>query len=204
MEGQDYLNQISANNRPTKKQQKGILSSKFFLVGAIGLVALIIIIIIGALVNGNKGGEKNLSFALKLHLDNTSSVIEEYQPNVKSSSLRSSSASLDGVISDTNSKLTDFVTAKYEFKEKDVDKKLKDAAARNQEELSNELFEAKINGVLDRVYAHKMSYETSMLMTEEAKLINSSKDDALKSILSTSYDSLKNLYDNFNNFSETK
>ena len=204
MEGQDYLNQISANNRPTKKQQKGILSSKFFLVGAIGLVALIIIIIIGALVNGNKGGEKNLSFALKLHLDNTSSVIEEYQPNVKSSSLRSSSASLDNVISDTNSKLTDFVTAKYEFKEKDVDKKLKDAAARNQEELSNELFEAKINGVLDRVYAHKMSYETSMLMTEEAKLINSSKDDALKSILSTSYDSLKNLYDNFNNFSETK
>jgi len=204
MEGQDYLNQISANNRPTKKQQKGILSSKFFLVGAIGLVALIIIIIIGALVNGNKGGEKNLSFALKLHLDNTSSVIEEYQPNVKSSSLRSSSASLDSVISDTNSKLTDFVTAKYEFKEKDVDKKLKDAAARNQEELSNELFEAKINGVLDRVYAHKMSYETSMLMTEEAKLINSSKDDALKSILSTSYDSLKNLYDNFNNFSETK
>ncbi len=204
MEGQDYLNQISANNRPTKKQQKGILSSKFFLVGAIGLVALIIIIIIGALVNGNKGGEKNLSFALKLHLDNTSSVIEEYQPNVKSSSLRSSSASLNSVISDTNSKLTDFVTAKYEFKEKDVDKKLKDAAARNQEELSNELFEAKINGVLDRVYAHKMSYETSMLMTEEAKLINSSKDDALKSILSTSYDSLKNLYDNFNNFSETK
>ena len=187
-----------------QKQQKGILSSKFFLVGAIGLGALIIIIIIGALVNGNKGGEKNLSFALKLHLDNTSSVIEEYQPNVKSSSLRSSSASLDSVISDTNSKLTDFVTAKYEFKEKDVDKKLKDAAARNQEELSNELFEAKINGVLDRVYAHKMSYETSMLMTEEAKLINSSKDDALKSILSTSYDSLKNLYDNFNNFSETK
>ena len=204
MEGQDYLNQISANNRPMQKQQKGILSSKFFLVGAIGLGALIIIIIIGALVNGNKGGEKNLSFALKLHLDNTSSVIEEYQPNVKSSSLRSSSASLDSVISDTNSKLTDFVTAKYEFKEKDVDKKLKDAAARNQEELSNELFEAKINGVLDRVYAHKMSYETSMLMTEEAKLINSSKDDALKSILSTSYDSLKNLYDNFNNFSETK
>ncbi len=204
MEGQDYLNQISANNRPAQKQKKGILSSKFFLVGAIGLVALIIIIIIGALVNGNKGGEKNLSFALKLHLDNTSSVIEEYQPNVKSSSLRSSSASLNSVISDTNSKLTDFVTAKYEFKEKDVDKKLKDAAAGNQEELSNELFEAKINGVLDRVYAHKMSYETSMLMTEEAKLINSSKDDALKSILSTSYDSLKNLYDNFNNFSETK
>ena len=113
MEGQDYLNQISANNRPMQKQQKGILSSKFFLVGAIGLGALIIIIIIGALVNGNKGGEKNLSFALKLHLDNTSSVIEEYQPNVKSSSLRSSSASLDSVISDTNSKLTDFVTAKY-------------------------------------------------------------------------------------------
>lgn len=205
MDGQDYLNQISAAVRPEKRSKKDkILSSKFFLIGAIGVIGFILILILGAILSSGKGGEKNLSFRLKLHLDNTESVIQEYQPSVKSSVLRSSSASLYSVLTNTNRELTDYITAKFNFKDKEVDKKLKDELQLEKDGIVSDLFEAKINGVLDRMYAHKMAYEVSMIMTEEDKIYDMTGDETLKNLLSTSYNSLKNLYDKFNDFSEAK
>ena len=172
--------------------------------GLVGVVGLIIIIIIGSILGGNKGGEKNLSFALKLHLDNTAELISEYQTNVKSSNLRSSSASLYSILSNTNRELTDYITEKYDYKEKSVDKKIADEATLARDGLEADLFEAKINGNLDRIYAHKMTYEITLFMNEEAKLINMSKNDNYKEILNRSYKSLETLYENFSSFSETK
>ena len=204
MEGQEYLNQIAADNRPTTKQKKGILSSKFFLVGVIGVAALILIIIIGVVLGGSKGDEKNLSFNLKVHLDNVSETISEYQTYVKSSDLRSDSASLYAVLSDTNHSLTEYISSKYKAKEKEISKNASSKLQKDSEELKNSLFEAKINGILDRVYAHKMAYEISLFMTEESKISNSTRSDSLKEIMGTSYSSLEKLYDVFNNFSEAK
>ena len=70
--------------------------------------------------------------------------------------------------------------------------------------MESELFEAKINGILDRIYAHKMAYEVSMFLSEESDLMNLTKNEALKEALSSSYNSLENLYNSFNDFSETK
>ena len=54
MQGQEYLNQISASNRPVKQSKlTNILSSKLFIGGMIALVALIIIMIIGSVLGGN-------------------------------------------------------------------------------------------------------------------------------------------------------
>ena len=204
MQRQEYLNQISAENRPVKKARAGIFKSKIFIVSMIGVIVFIVIAIIGAVIGGSKGGEKDLSFALKLHLDNTASVISEYQPRVKSSDLRSSSASLYSVISNTSRELTDYLTTKYNYKENNVDKKLVDEATLMKDGLEADLFEARINGNLDRIYAHKMSYEISLLMNEETKLINMVKDSGYKELLTKSYNSLKTLSDSFDSFSETK
>ena len=160
--------------------------------------------ILGAIINGSKGDEKELNYKLKLHIDNTAKVIQNYQPLVKSSVLRSSSASLSSILSNTSRELNDYLVEKYNFKDKDVDKKIVEVATAKKDELETELFEAKINGILDRIYAHKMTYEISSIMSEEAKLINSSKNAGLKDLLTTSYQSLDNLYRNFSEFSETK
>ena len=204
MEGQEYLNQISASNRPEKKSMNRFFSSKFFIFAAISAVILIAIMILGAIINGSKGDEKELNYKLKLHIDNTAKVIQNSQPLVKSSVLRSSSASLSSILSNTSRELNDYLVEKYNFKDKDVDKKIVEAATAKKDELETELFEAKINGILDRIYAHKMTYEISSIMGEEAKLINSSKNAGLKDLLTTSYQSLDNLYKNFSEFSETK
>ena len=208
MDSQQYLNQISEMSRPAPKSKgkgiSGLLSSKFFLVGAIGVVLLIVIIIIGSILGGNKSDNKTLCYDLKLHLDNTAEVIDEYQQYVKSSELRSSSASLLGVLTNTSRDLTTYLEDKYNFKDKDISKTMVEQADLVKDDFLNELFEAKINGILDRIYAHKMAYEISLLTAEESQLYNSSKDESLSNLLNTSYESLNNLYDKFNDFSETK
>ena len=208
MDSQQYLNQISEMSRPAPKSKgkgiSGLLSSKFFLVGAIGVVLLIVIIIIGSILGSNKSDNKTLCYDLKLHLDNTAEVINEYQQYVKSSELRSSSASLLGVLTNTSRDLTTYLEDKYNFKDKDISKTMVEQADLVKDDFLNELFEAKINGILDRIYAHKMAYEISLLTAEESQLYNSSKDESLSNLLNTSYESLNNLYDKFNDFSETK
>ena len=203
MDGQEYLDQISATVRPVK-QSRGILSSKFFWVGIIGVVLLIVMALLGSVLGGGGGGEKSLVIALKLHLDNTSEVIQEYQSNVKSSNLRSSSASLYSILSNTNRDVTNYLTNKYKFKDKDISKNVAEEAQLERDGLEADLFEAKINGNLDRIYAHKMAYEVALIMSEEAKIVNSTKSDDIKSALTSSYNSLENLYSNFDDFSETK
>lgn len=203
MDGQNYLDQISATNRPVKSNSKGgiggILSSKIFLLIAGAIVLFIIMAIIGAVLSSNKSDEKTLTYSLKIHLDNTAEIVQEYQSSIKSSKLRSESASLYGVLSNSSKELTEYLVGKYNVKDKDIGKD-----APKDEKLSNELFEAKINGILDRVFAQKMTYEISMFLAEENKIMNATNNESLKSLLQTSHDSLSNLYDNFNDFSETK
>lgn len=205
MDGQQYLDQISGTTKPSSSGSKGnILSSKFVIVGLIGLVSLIIIVIIGALLGGGgKNDEKSLGYALKLHIANTSELIQEYQPSVRSSALRSYSASLYGIFSNTEKGLDEYLTAKYKLKEKDIAKSIVTFAEESKESLNNELFEAKINGALDRVFAYKMAYEISIVLTEEAKIVKITKNDDLKELLNKSIESLENLYDEFDDFSET-
>lgn len=204
MDKQDYLDQISASVRPEKKSRLSLLSSPFFKVGAIGAIALIAIIFLGMLLGGGKETLRDQSYTLKLRLDNTLEVISNYQTYVKSSELRSNSASLYSILTNTNSGLSNYLVEKYDFKESSVSDKIVSLVTEEKETLENELFEARINGNLDRIYAHKMAYEISMIATNESSIYNASRDETLREVVKTSYDSLNNLYNKFNDFSETK
>ena len=185
------------------KPKPKFYQSKFFMIGAIGVGLIILVMIIGSFLGGGES-DKSRTFALKLHLDGTEENINTFQPSIKSSFLRSISSSLHSILTDTNSQLTKYVEEKYEYKENKVDKKLLGEAQAMKDELNASLFEAKINGNLDRIYAHKMAYEISLFMSEVADVANKTKDNNLKSALTSSYGSLEKLYDNFNDFSESK
>lgn len=200
MDKQEYLNQIS--NKPTagKKSPGKLFTNKFFLVGMGGLIALIIILIIGAALGGNRPNGKDQLFSMIVHLENTKEVISEYQPEVKSSELRSYSASLYSILSDTSSKLTSYATDRFSYKSSKVSKSITNAETAEKDSLANELFEAKINGILDRIYAHKMAYEISIIAARGQQIQSNTNSEDLHSALTTSYESLNNLYDKFNNF----
>lgn len=204
MDKQEYLNEISASARPAPKSMPGILSSRFFWVGAIGAILLIIIIIIGAILSGSKTGTKDHIFSLITHIDNTSAVISEYQPSVKSSDLRSYSTSLYSILSDTNKSLTNYATEKYNYKPSSVKDSIVEEETSAKDALSSELFAAKINGFLDSTYAQKVAYEISLIMSREAQIMKSISSSDLQDRLDSSYNSLDNLYSKFNDFSESQ
>lgn len=204
MDKQDYLDKISASSKPMQAKKKGFWHSIYFKLIAGSALALIVLMIIGSILSNGRPNVKSEATALKLHLDATIEMISTYQTDVKSSDLRSSSASLRGVLSNTDSDVTSFLETNYQFREKDAEERLLTEASANKEELNNDLFSAKINGILDRIYAHKMAYEISLFMAEESTLIKMLDGDDLAEKLNTSYNSLNNLYSKFNDFSETK
>lgn len=204
MNRQEYLNEISTSTRPTSKPMSGILSSKFFWVGTIGAILLIIIIIIGAILSGSKTSTKDYIFSLITHIDNTSELISEYQPSVKSSDLRSYSTSLHSILSDTNKSLTNYATEKYNYKPNNVKDSIIKEETSAKDALSSELFAAKINGFLDSTYAQKMAHEISLIMSRESQIMKSISNSDLHERLTFSYNSLDNLYPKFNDYSESQ
>lgn len=205
MDGKDYLDQIASTVRPKKKTGfSGLAASPFFKVIVVGIIAFVIVVIVGMLIGGGKTSLKNQMIELKLQLDGTMSVISDYQANLKSSDLRSSSASLYGVLSNTSRDLQEFLQTKYGYKSGDEDEDLKEEANLAKDALETDLFNAKINGVLDRIYAHKMAYQITVITAKESSIHNASSDETLNSIIETSYNGLSNLYGKFNDFSEAK
>lgn len=202
MENKAYLDQISASTRPVKKKREGFLSSIYFKLIIGGILGVVVIMLLGAILGGMRGSEKDRAISLNVHINNTVEVLKTYQPNIKSSDLRSNGASLASVLSNTTKELGEFLTEKYEYKEKNVDKEISAKEDAAKEELDTDLFSAKINGILDRIFAHKMAYEISVIMTREKEITKSTGNSRLKEILTTSYNSLENLYDKFNDFSE--
>ena len=203
MDDKEYLNQLSSTVRPEKKSKVSFMSSLYFKIIAGGVIGFILIAILGSIL-GNKGNVKSQLIALKLHLDNTSSVVSNYQKSVKSSDLRSTSASLYSVLTNTSRDVNDYITAKFGSKGSTPEKNVAEQATQEKDGLEAELMEAKINGLLDRVFTMKMKYEVSTFMAEEADIHNTTGDDKLREILDSSYSSLENLYNKLDSFSETK
>jgi len=204
MDKQEYLDQLSGKTRPAKAPGKvsGILKSKFLWLGVGAVVLFITFAIIGGVISSNKSSDKTKEINLKLHLDNTVEVISDYQKNLKSSEVRSNAASLSSVLSNTSRDLGTYLEEKYNFKDKDAGKEMTEQAKQEAEKLSEELFKAKINGMLDKVFSNKMAYEISIIASEEASIINSTSDSGLKDLLTTSYNSLDVLYNKFNDYAE--
>ena len=205
MDKQEYLNEISTSAKATAiKHTPTIFSSKFFWVGTIGAILFIIIIIIGSIISGSKTNVKEHLFSLILHMDNTKEVVEEYRPDIKSSDLRSYGASLVTILSNDSSSLTAYATEKYDFKTKNVKESITEEETSRKDDLSSDLFNAKITGSLDHIYAQKLTTDISLIQSLESQIIKASSDPTLQDILNASYESLTVLYDKFKTFSESK
>ena len=202
MDDKEYLKHISSTVRPQKAPNTGFTSSPLFKVILFGVIGLILIIVLGSFLGGGDGKTKLAS--LQLHLDNTSELISVYQKSIKSSDLRSTSASLYSVLTNTSREVEDFLKTNYKFSVGSLEQNVKDQAIINKDELDAELLEAKINGLLDRVFVLKIKYEISAFMAEETDIYNSTSNESLQTIIGSSYNSLSTLYDKLDSFSETK
>lgn len=201
MDNQAYLDQIS----PVSK--KTILGGDLFKSKVIklilgGIAAVIAIIIFGTIINSGES-EETKCIKLHLHTNNLSQIIEDFQPSVKSSSLRANSTSFDNILSNIEVVNENYLKENYDFKKSNIDKKLEEKEQNLYAELNNDLFTAKINGLLDRTYARKMAYEAAVLSSYIEEIYNKTKDEEYKSDLKSFLGSLEVLEETFDSFSET-
>lgn len=207
MDRKEYLNQISNNAKPVKKSGglPDFVHSKIFwvIIGVLGL-AVIIMIIGGVLSGSKKDTPQDRLYTLLLRIDNTRSIVDEYQVDVKNSTLRGYGTSLSSILGNTSSQLTSYVTEVYKYKPKNVPEKIQTTATENADELNNELFVAKINADLDNIFDLKMVHEIAVITNQEADILNTTKNEDIIGILSPSLDSLTNLYDDFNEWTIDK
>jgi len=200
-----YLDQISASTNATNSSVApgnsffgalfGKKSTRILLLSA---VVAIILCIIFAIINSIVNRETDYVPRLSLRTTNLSSMVTEYTPTVKSSSLRAAGSSLASILDNMSSNLTTSLGEDYE-----VSEPVAKEEAEVLSSLTTALYEAKINGVLDRTYARQFAYQIVNLLAliEEAK--NSTDDATLKTKLTSSEESLSNIYPAFADYSDT-
>lgn len=193
-----YLNEIAAANRPVKNPSapKSLKVATIVKIVAAGVVLFFLLMAVGALVGGLKGKTDNLLKQVYLRTTNMSKIMEDYNRDLKSSDLRSLSASLAGALTNATNQLAGVLGTN------DAEDVAPDAATVEEEtailnELNTSLNNAKLNGILDRAYANLVGLQVSLLMSMISELEARTDDAALLSVLSSYRGNLEVLHQGF-------
>lgn len=202
MDNISYLNQISSETRPAKKPMSGLFSPKVFIVLGVILAITFLIVIFGSAFGGDKNSEMDLLTKINLRSDNLIGTIDEYAPDLKSSSLRQISSSLRTVLKEASGTSSTLLTEEFDKKaSKKASKSLTEEETAYIDEINTVLEDARLNGLLDREFVRQFTLEISLLMSLESECSARSKKDAVVSALGSSYDNLEKLHEEFENYS---
>ena len=201
MDNQAYLDQISPVTKKTFLNNN-FFKSKITKIILGGIIVFFAIMILSSILSGGES-EETKCIKLQLHTQNLSTAIDNFQPSVKSSKLRSESTSLKTILKNIEVTNEKYLKEKYNFKKGSIDKKLEETEHNLYAELNNDLFSAKINGFLDRTYARKMAYESALLRSYIEKIYPKNNNAEYKAELESFMKSLTLLEETFDSFSET-
>lgn len=194
-----YLNEISASNRPVKSPAaapKSLKTATIVKIVAAGAVLFFLLMAVGALVGNLKGKTDSLLKQLYLRTTNMSTIMEDYNRDLKSSDLRSLAASLAGTLTNATNQLAGVMGAE------DPEDAAPDAATTEEEtavlnELNTSLTNARLNGILDRAYANLVGLQVSLMMSMISELEARTDDAELLEVLGTYRGNLEVLHQGF-------
>lgn len=209
MNNKEYLEQISSETRPLVKKAPGFFGKTLNLsmkqlkiIGAI-VISMVLILLVGLIAtSGNKNSERDYVDMAYLRTDDLSGVIEDYRTEIRSSKLRSMAMSLKSVLSETNYILT--TSLADDFGVKDPSKPAKESTTEKEAAIIGELLDtlevARLNALLDRVFAREYTYQISLLLSLETDILSRTKKEPFKSNLTSAKSNLEALHTQFNNF----
>lgn len=188
----DYLDQIAA-----PAQVKTL--NPMVLWGLIGGLLVLAIVVVLGVTSASSGPSPSSLASIAANFDNLKNLSEDAQDNVQSSELRTINSSLTLSLTNTN---RDLVTplAKQDIKLKDKKNATVISVAKEYEELSARLEDARLNGVYDRTYAREMTYVIKTLRSDMAVLYKKSRSSDLKTALETADKNLKPIVEGFSGF----
>lgn len=207
MDGQDYLDQISATTAPSgpasKFDLKNIMSSKLFRIIGASVILLILLIIVGNILSSAANKGRNLAEQLEVRLTNLTAMLDEdCNTYLKDANLRSYNSSLSGILKNTDTQLTEYLTEAYDFTTKNIPAGIQEEETDYIEALKAELEEARLNGLYDRTYINSISTEINLIIALEENILERISSEKLIDILEQSISSLTSIlesYENFNN-----
>lgn len=199
MNNLEYLNQISQETRPVKSQKANSMSL-IIKIAVGGVLAFLFILVLGMALNAGKTSPIDLTKQLYVRTTNLNTALTTYNKSLKSSQLRAIGTSLTGVLTSATASLTSYL-APADDKEGSLDppEKLLETETTTITDLDTALNNAKLNGILDRVYANQIQLQVSLIITFISQLEQRTKDSTLlealdqyKSNLSVIEQSLQN------------
>ncbi len=184
MNNLEYLNQISQENRPTSAKKSASMSL-IIKIAVGGLVAFLFIMCLGMALSAGKTSPTDLTKQLYVRTANLNTALTTYNKSLKSSQLRAIGTSLNGVLTSATASLTGYLASEGD-KEADLNppEKLLTVETETIEALDTALNNAKLNGILDRVYANQIQLQVSLLVTFISQLEQRTKDTELLEIIS--------------------
>lgn len=205
MDGQEYLDQISASTAPSgqasKFDLKNILSSKLFRIIGAGVILIILLIVVGNIISSASNKGRELAEQLELRLTNLTTMLdEESNEYLKDTDLRSYNTALIGILKNTDTQLTDYLTDAYGFNTKNIPTSIQNEEASYIEALQAELEEARLNGLYDRAYVNSMSTEINLVIALEENILDRTSSEGLADILNQSIANLTSILENYDNY----
>ena len=184
MNNLEYLNQISQETRPTSTKKSNPLSL-VIKIAVGGIVAFLFIICVGIVLNAGKSTPTDLTKQLYVRTANLNTTLTTYNKSLKSSQLRAIGTSLNGVLTGASASLSNYLLPEAgEKNDLNPPENLLSTETTKDEELNLALNNAKLNGILDRVYANQIQLQVSLLIAFISQLGPRVKDEALIDILS--------------------
>lgn len=197
MDNLEYLQQISKSNRPVAPAQPTSKSNLSLIIKiAIGGIISFVAILILGIALGNMGAKSSdLAKQIYIRSNNLNSTITTYNRSLKSSRLRSISSSLSGTLVNTSNQLSNYLTSTSDDSKTALvpSEAITTSETELIDNLNTTLNNAKLNGILDRIYEHQIASQVSLLLALESQLLGRSPDEPLLSIIQQSYASLSTI-----------
>lgn len=197
MDNLEYLQQISKSNRPVAPAQPTSKSNLSLIIKITigGIISFVAILILGIAL-GNMGAKSSdLAKQIYIRSNNLNSTITTYNRSLKSSRLRSISSSLSGTLVNTSNQLSNYLTSTSDDSKTALvpSEAITTSETELIDNLNTTLNNAKLNGILDRIYEHQIASQVSLLLALESQLLGRSPDEPLLSIIQQSYASLSTI-----------
>lgn len=200
MNNLEYLNQISQENRPVKTKGTTTFTGLILKLIIGGIVALALIIALGIIISNTKTKSSDLTKQLFFRTTSLNETIKDFNPSLKSSKLRAIGTSLANTLTSASGQLSTYLGNQNTEDTSPSPSALK-TETENINTLNLTLNNAKLNGILDRIYANQIQFQVSILLSLITKTIDHSKNSDLLSILQQYHSSIENVNQSLQEYS---
>lgn len=200
MNNLEYLNQISQENRPVKTKGTTTFTSLILKLIIGGIVALALIIALGIIISNTKTKSSDLTKQLFFRTTSLNETIKDFNPSLKSSKLRAIGTSLANTLTSASGQLSTYLGNQNTEDTSPSPSALK-TETENINALNLTLNNAKLNGILDRIYANQIQFQVSILLSLITQTIDHSKNSDLLSILQQYHSSIENVNQSLQEYS---